>query len=322
MKAARIHSHGGPEVIRTEEVQRPVATAGQVVVKIEAAGVNFVDIYKRTGLYKMSLPAILGQEAAGTVDSVGADVKDFKIGDRVAFNGIDGSYAEYQAAPADRVIKLPEGIDAVTAAAVLLQGMTAHYLATSTYRLKQGDACVVHAAAGGVGLLLVQIAKMRGARVIGTVSTEAKARLAREMGADETINYTSEDFEAEVKRMTQGRGVQAVYDSVGKTTFDKSLNCLAPRGVLALYGAASGPVPPVDINQLGPKGSLFITRPSLVHHTLTRQELLQRSGDVFGWVASGKLKVRIEGKWPLAEAGQAQAKLQSRDTTGKLLLVP
>ncbi len=325
MKAIQVHAQGGPDVLKLQEVPKPALSAGQVLVRIEAAGVNYVDVYKRSAMsaqYKQPLPFILGQEAAGIVEAVAPDVKDMAKGDRVAFNGIDGSYAEYQAVPAAKVIKLPSGIDVKTAAAVLLQGMTAHYLASSTYPLKSGDWCLVHAAAGGVGLLLTQVAKMRGARVIGTVSTPEKAKLAKQAGADEVINYTSQDFEAETKRITGGKGVQAVYDSVGKTTFDKSLNCLAPRGVLALYGTSSGPVPPVDLSQLGPKGSLFITRPSLVHHTLTREELVQRSGDIFGWVKTGRLKVRIDQTWPLAQAADAHRKLESRQSTGKLLLIP
>jgi NADPH2:quinone reductase len=321
MKAIRMHAQGGAEVLKYEDVTDPTPAAGQVLVQIEAAGLNFIDIYKRSGLYKMPLPAIIGQEAAGVVKALGAGVTGFKAGDRVAFNGLDGSYAQYQAVPADKLVPMPAGIDSRTAAAVLLQGMTAHYLVNDTYPLKPGDTCLLHAAAGGVGLLLIQMAKMRGARVIGTVSTADKAKLAREAGADEVINYATQDFEAETRSITGGRGVQVVYDSVGKATFDKSLNCLAPRGLMALFGTASGPVPPVDINQLGPKGSLFITRPNLVHHTLTRADLLKRSGEVFEMVRSGKLKVKIDQTWPLSQAADAHRKLESRASTGKLLLI-
>ena len=322
MKAIRVHATGGPEVLRVEEVPAPTPARGEALVKIEAAGVNFTDIYYRLGWTKAALPFTVGVEAAGTVAAVGPEVTGFEPGERVVYTGPLGAYAEQAAVPAWRLVRVPRGIDARTAAAAMLQGMTAHYLSHSTYPLKAGDTALVHAAAGGVGLLLVQMAKMRGARVIGTVSTEAKARLARDAGADEVIDYTQADFEAEVKRLTGGRGVQVVYDSVGKTTFDKSLNCLAPRGYLVLFGQASGPVPPVDPQVLNQKGSLFLTRPTLGNYTATPDELNARAGDVLGWVAAGRLRLRIERTFRLAEAAEAQRLLASRGTTGKLLLVP
>ena len=322
MKAIRVHATGGPEVLRVEEVPAPTPARGEALVKIEAAGVNFTDIYYRLGWTKAALPFTVGVEAAGTVAAVGPEVTGFEPGERVVYTGPLGAYAEQAAVPAWRLVRVPRGIDARTAAAAMLQGMTAHYLSHSTYPLKAGHTALVHAAAGGVGLLLVQMAKMLGARVIGTVSTEAKARLARDAGADEVIDYTQADFEAEVKRLTGGRGVQVVYDSVGKTTFDKSLNCLAPRGYLMLFGQASGPVPPVDPQVLNQKGSLFLTRPTLGNYTATPDELNARAGDVLGWVAAGRLRLRIERTFRLAEAAEAQRLLASRGTTGKLLLVP
>lgn len=322
MKAIRVHTPGGVEALRYEDVAIPTPKQGEVLVKIEGIGINFIDIYIRSGLYKNPLPLTLGQEAAGVVEAVGSDVSTVKAGDRVAYSGTPGSYAEYAVVPAARLVKIPDGLDAKDAAAAMLQGMTAHYLAHTTYPLKSGDTALVHAAAGGVGLLLVQMAKKCGARVFGTVSTDDKAKLAKEAGADEVILYTQQDFEVEVKRLTDGRGVQVVYDSVAKTTFEKSLNSLAPRGYMVLYGQSSGPVPAFDLAQLGAKGSLFITRPSLAHYTLTRDELLQRSGDVLGWIRSGQLKLRIEQTFPLKDAGEAQRRLESRQSTGKLLLVP
>jgi NADPH2:quinone reductase len=291
-------------------------------VKIAASGVNFIDVYFRAGVYKVDLPATLGAEGAGTVESVGPGVSDLAPGDRVAYAMARGSYAEYAVVPAAQLVKIPDGLDFRQAAAAMLQGMTAHYLTHSTFPLKAGDICLVHAAAGGAGLLLVQMARRLGARVFGTVSTEAKARLAHEAGAEETILYKEQDFETEVKRLTAGRGVDVVYDSVGATTFDKSLNCLRPRGMLALFGQSSGPVPPLDPNILNAKGSLFLTRPSLAHHCLTRQELLWRAGDVLGWVASGDLNIRVDRAYPLAEAAQAHRDLESRRTAGKLLVIP
>lgn len=322
MKAIRIHAQGGLEVLRHEDVPVPAPGPGQALVRIAAAGVNFIDIYHRSGLYPVSFPYTLGQEAAGTVTAIGPGVTGVAVGDRVGYTGVPGAYAELAVVPAERLVPLPPGVTARQAAAVLLQGITAEYLTSSTYALAAGNVCLVHAAAGGVGLLLCQIAKRRGARVIGTVSTDAKAELARGAGADEVILYTSQDFEAEVKRLTHGAGVQVVYDSVGKTTFDKSLNCLARRGMLVLYGQSSGPVPPFDPQLLNQKGSLFLTRPTLGHYVATREELLQRAERVLGWVADRSLAVRIGGEYPLAEAAEAQRALAARETTGKLLLLP
>ena len=320
MKAIRIHRLGGPEVLQYEDVPVPTAGQGEALVRVEAAGVNFIDVYRRSGLYKVELPHTLGQEGAGTVDAVGPGVTDVALGDRVAFTDVPGAYAQYAVAPADRLIPIPPKVNNRQAAAVILQGLTAHYLALATYPLEPGDVCLVHAAAGGVGLLLCQIAKRRGARVIATVSTEAKAELARGAGADEVILYTRQDFAAEVKRLT-GTGVHVIYDSVGKTTFDKGLDCLHPRGMMVLCGQSSGPVPPVDPQILNKKGSLFLTRPTLFNYTATREELLARAGDVLGWVADGSLSVRIHREYPLADAASAQRALEGRETTGKVLLV-
>jgi NADPH:quinone reductase len=320
MKAIRIHRLGGPEVLQYEDVPVPTAGQGEALVRVEAAGVNFIDVYRRTGLYKVELPHTLGQEGAGTVDAVGPGVTDVALGDRVAFTDVPGAYAQYAVAPADRLIPIPPKVNNRQAAAVILQGLTAHYLALATYPLEPGDVCLVHAAAGGVGLLLCQIAKRRGARVIATVSTEAKAELARGAGADEVILYTRQGFAAEVKRLT-GTGVHVIYDSVGKTTFDKGLDCLHPRGMMVLCGQSSGPVPPVDPQILNKKGSLFLTRPTLFNYTATREELLARAGDVLGWVADGSLSVRIHREYPLADAASAQRALEGRETTGKVLLV-
>jgi NADPH2:quinone reductase len=322
MKAIRIKETGGPEKMELVDLPVPAAGAGHALVKIAASGVNFIDVYFRTGLYKADLPATLGSEGAGTVESVGPGVTGLAPGDRVAYAMARGSYAEYAVVPAAQLVKIPAGVDSQTAAAAMLQGMTAHYLTHSTFPLKAGDACLVHAAAGGAGLLLVQMARRIGARVFGTVSTEAKAQLAKQAGADEIIFYTQQDFEAEVKRLTGGRGVDVVYDSVGATTFAKSLNCLRPRGMLALFGQSSGPVPPFDPNLLNAKGSLFLTRPSLAHHCVTREELLWRAGDILGWVASGELKIRVDRTYPLAAATQAHRDLEGRHTAGKLLLIP
>ena len=322
MKAIRVHTPGGPEALRYEEIERAAPGPSQVLVKIEAAGVNFIDIYQRTGHYKVPLPVTLGQEAAGSVSAVGPGVAAPKVGERVAYASLLGAYAEYAVVPADRVVVLPDGVSTKQGAAVLLQGMTAHYLATSTYALKPGDACLVHAAAGGVGLLLCQIAKLRGARVLGTVSTREKAALARGAGADDVILYTEQDFETEVKRLTNGAGLQVIYDSVGKTTFEKGLGCLAPRGMMVLYGQSSGPVGPFDPQVLSQKGSLFLTRPTLAHYIATRAELLARAGELLGWSKSGKLTVRIERELPLAQAAEAHRLLEGRKTTGKVLLIP
>ena len=322
MKAIRVQAPGGPEALRYEEVERPVPGPGQILVKIEAAGVNFIDVYQRTGLYKVPLPFTLGQEAAGTVAAIGPGVPEPTVGDRVAYTSVLGAYAEYAVVPADRLVVLPDGVSAKQAAAAMLQGMTAHYLATSTYPLKPGDTCLVHAAAGGVGLVLCQIAKRRGARVLGTVSTREKAALARGAGADEVILYTEQDFETEVKRLTNGAGLQVIYDSVGKTTFEKGLSCLASRGLMVLYGQSSGPVGPFDHQVLSQKGSLFLTRPTLAHYIATRAELLTRAGEVLGWIKSGKVTLRIDRELPLAQAAEAHRLLEGRKTTGKLLLIP
>jgi NADPH2:quinone reductase len=322
MKAIQVKETGGPEKMELVDLPQPVPGPGQALVKIAASGVNFIDVYFRAGLYKAELPVTLGSEAAGTVESVGAGVTEFAPGDRVAYAMARGSYAEYAVVPAAQLVKIPAAIDFQTAAAAMLQGMTAHYLTHSTFALKSGDTCLVHAAAGGAGLLLVQMARRIGARVFGTVSTEAKAQLARQAGADEIIFYTQQDFEAEVRRLTGGRGVDVVYDSVGATTFAKSLGCLRPRGMLALFGQSSGPVPPFDPNILNAKGSLFLTRPSLAHHLATREELLWRAGDVLGWIASGELRIRVDRVYPLAEAAEAHRALEGRHTAGKLLLIP
>ncbi len=322
MKAIRVHTPGGPEALRLEDVPQPAPGSGEVLVKVEAAGVNFIDVYQRTGHYKVPVPFTLGQEAAGTVAAVGVGVAEPNVGDRVAYTAILGAYAEYAVVPADRVVRLSDGVSAKQGAAAMLQGLTAHYLATTTFPLKSGDACLVHAAAGGVGLLLCQIAKLRGARVLGTVSTREKAALAREAGADEVILYTEQDFEAEVKRLTSGAGLQVVYDSVGKTTFEKGLNCLARRGMMVLYGQSSGPVGSFDPQVLNQKGSLFLTRPTIVHYIATRAELLARAGEVLGWIQRGMVKVRIDRELPLRQAAEAHRLLEARQTTGKVLLIP
>jgi NADPH2:quinone reductase len=320
MQAIRVHEFGGPEVMRLEELPTPEPGPGQVLARVDVAGVNFVDLYQRSGTYKLPLPWPLGREGAGRVEAVGTGVADLKVGDRVAWGTVAGSYATHVLAPADRVAKLPDSVSAQQAAAVMLQGMTAHYLCHTTFPLKPGTTCLIHAAAGGVGLLLVQMAKQLGARVIGTVSTEEKARLAREAGADEVILYTQQNFEEEVKRLTDGKRLPVVYDSVGKDTFDQSLRCLAPRGYLVLFGHSSGVVPPFDILRLMSGGSLFLTRPSLDHHTLTTEEFRQRAGEVLEWVGSGRLRVRIDRTYPLAEAAEAHRALAGRGTSGKVLL--
>jgi NADPH:quinone reductase len=320
MKSIQVREHGGPEKMELVETPKPQPGSKQVLVRIAAIGVNFIDVYFRTGLYKADLPVTLGNEGSGTVEAVGPDVTEVAPGDRVAYAMTRGSYAEYAVVPEAVLVKLPDHVDFQTAAAAMLQGMTAHYLTHSTYALKSGDTCLVHAAAGGAGGLIVQMAKMLGARVFGTVSTEEKAAIAREHGVDEVIFYTRQDFEAEVKRLTNGRGVDVVYDSVGKTTFEKSLNSLHPRGLLALFGQSSGAVPPFDPGILNAKGSLFLTRPSLAHHLTTREELLWRAGDVLKWIDAGKLKIRIDRTYPLAEAAAAHRDLEGRLTAGKLLL--
>ncbi|MFZ0394872.1 MAG: quinone oxidoreductase [Terracidiphilus sp.] len=322
MKAIEIRETGGPEVLALADLPIPEPGPGQVLIRVEAIGVNFIEIYFRKGQYKATLPMVPGSEAAGTVEECGPGVNGFKPGDMVASTGVLGSYAEYALVPAAQLVKVPAKLTPEQAAAAMLQGMTAHYLAYSTHPLKAGETCLIHAGAGGVGLLLTQMAARLGARVITTVSTEEKAELSREAGASDAILYTEQDFVAEVKRLTGGRGVDVVYDSVGKTTFEGSLNCLRPRGLLALFGGSSGAVPPFDLIQLSGKGSLFITRPTLWHYVATRDELEGRAGDVLGWVADGTLKLRMEHVYALTEAGRAQADMEGRKTTGKILLEP
>jgi NADPH:quinone reductase len=322
MEAIQVKQVGGPEAMEVVELPVPQPKANEAVIKLAASGVNFIDVYLREGRYKTPLPFVLGQEGAGVVTEVGADTMSVKVGDRVAWTGLQGAYAEYAAVPADRLVPIPQRVSEQQAAAVMLQGMTAHYLSHDTYPLKQGETALVHAAAGGVGLLLVQMAHNIGARVIATVSTEEKAKLARAAGAHEVILYTQADFEAETKRLTGGKGVDVVYDSVGKTTFEKGLNILRPRGMMVLFGASSGAVPPFDLVALSQKGSLYVTRPTLMNYIATRDELVARSSAVFGMMATGKLQLRIEHTYPLAKAQQAHRDLEGRKTTGKLLLVP
>ncbi len=322
MKAIRVNEYGGPEVLKYEETNVPQPGPGEVLINLKAAGVNFIDIYHRSGLYKGALPFTPGMEGAGVIEAVGAGVTEFKAGDKVAYAQKQGSYAEYSVVPVAQLVPVPEGLDFPQAAAALLQGFTAHYLCYSTYPLKAGDTALIHAGAGGVGLLLTQMCRKIGATVITTVSTEEKAALSREAGANEVILYSEEDFETKVKELTGGKGVEVVYDGVGKTTFDKSINCLKPRGYMALFGAASGPVPPVDPLMLMNKGSIFLTRPTMGHYLQTRQELLWRAGDVLGWIASGEVKLRLEHTYLLAEANQAHADLAGRATTGKVVLIP
>jgi len=322
MKAIQVKQPGGPEVMEVVDLPIPQPKANEAIVKLAASGVNFIDVYHREGRYKVALPFTPGQEGAGTVTEVGADVTSVKVGDRVAWSHLLGAYAEYEAIVAERLVPIPKGVTDQQAAAAMLQGMTAHYLAYDTYPLKRGETALVHAAAGGVGLLLVQMAHNIGARVIATVSTEEKAKLARQAGADEIILYSQNDFETETKRRTGGKGVDVVYDSVGKTTFEKGLNLLRPRGMMVLFGGSSGAVPAFDPITLTQKGSLFLTRPSLGNYIATREELTARSGAVFGMMASGKLKLRIEHTYPLAEAQRAHRELEGRKTTGKLLLIP
>lgn len=321
MLAVRVHQPGGPDALRVERVPVPEPAAGEALVRVEATGVNFIEIYQRSGQYPVQLPATLGGEGAGKVAALGAGVDEVRVGDRVAWaGGSSGAYAEYTTVPAAKLVPLPTGVSARVGAAVMLQGMTAHYLATSTYPLRDGERCLVHAAAGGVGLLLVQIAKKRGAYVIGTAGSEAKAELARSAGADEMIVYTRQDFTAEVTRLTAGQGVHVVYDSVGKTTFLPGLDVLADRGTMVLFGQSSGPVEPLDPQLLNRKGSLFLTRPSLGHYTATREALLRRARDVFDWIEAGELSVRIGAEYDLADAAEAHRALEGRRTTGKVLL--
>jgi NADPH2:quinone reductase len=322
MKAIQVSQVGGPEVLKLADLPMPSPQPNEAVVQIKAAGVNFIDVYLREGRYPAPLPFVNGQEAAGVVTDVGNEVTTFKAGDRVAYASVTGSYAEYAAVPANRLVKIPDELDFELAAAAMLQGMTAHYLLHSSYPLKSGETALIHAAAGGVGLLLVQMAKKIGARVIATAGTQVKAELALAAGADECIVYTESDFETETKRLTDGKGVHAVYDGVGKATFDKDLNILRPRGYLVLFGGSSGAVPPFDLIKLSQKGSLFITRPTLAHYTATREELEWRASDVLQWIVAGDLKLRIHKVYPLAEAAQAHRDLEGRKTTGKLLLKP
>jgi NADPH:quinone reductase len=322
MKAIQVKQPDGPEAMELVELPVPQPKPNEAVVKVSASGVNFIDVYFREGRYKAALPIILGQEGAGVVNAVGTEVTTVNNGDRVAWCGLLGSYAEYAAVPADRMVPIPDGVTDQQAAAAMLQGMTAHYLTHDAYTLKRDATALVHAAAGGVGLLLVQMAHHLGVRVIATVSTEEKAELAREAGADEVILYTKSDFEAETKSLTGGKGVDVVYDSVGKTTFEKGLNTLRPRAMMVLFGGSSGAVPPFDLMVLAQKGSLYATRPTLGHYIATREELLARSGAVFGMIKAGKLKLRMEHTYPLAQAPQAHRDLESRKTTGKLLLIP
>ncbi len=322
MKAIRVHQTGGPEVMKYEEVPLPEPGAGEARVKLEAIGLNFIDTYQRSGIYPLQVPFSPGMEGAGIVDAVGEKVTEVKKGDRVAYAMAPGSYRDYALVPSSKLVPLPQGLDIRSAAAVMLQGMTAHYLSHSTYRLKKGVTALVHAAAGGVGLLLIQIAKRLGATVFGTVSTEEKARLAKQAGADDVILYTQTDFLAEVRRLTNGKGVEVVYDSVGQSTFDKSLDCLSPRGYLVLFGQSSGPVPPLNVGTLAAKGSLYVTRPTLANYANNREELLERSGDLFNWLAAGELKLRIDKTFPLSEAAEAHRQLEGRKTTGKVLLIP
>lgn len=322
MRAVRIHEHGGPEVLRYEEVPLPEPARGEARVRIEAIGLNFLDTYYRSGLYQVALPFTPGSEAAGVVDAVGPEVGEVRPGDRVGFAMHPGAYAEYAVVPAWRLVPLPAGIDARTAAAALVQGMTAHYLTHSTYAVKPGDTVLVHAAGGGTGQLLVQVARRLGATVYGTASTAEKARLAREAGADHVILYTEEDFVEAIRRLTDGRGVDVVYDSVGKTTAERSMDCLRPRGYLVLFGNASGAPPAVAPLTLMAKGSLFLTRPSLAHYIATREELLQRAGALFDWIVRGEVKVRVARTYALPEAAQAHRDLEGRLLTGKGLLMP
>ena len=322
MKLIQVTQTGGPEQLKFTDGPKPAAGPKQAVVKIAAAGVNFIDVYHRIGLYKLDLPFTPGMEAAGTVDAIGPEVTGIQPGDRVAYAMSRGSYAEYAAVPAAMLVKLPDSVSFETGAAAMLQGMTAHYLTHSTFPLKSGDTCLIHAAAGGVGRLAVQMAKMRGARVIGTAGNAAKVELARSAGADEVIDYTEQDFLAEVKRLTNGRGVDVIYDSVGVATFLKGLDCIRTRGMMVLFGQSSGPVAPIDPSILNVKGSLFLTRPNLAPHCATPEELNWRAGDVLGWIAAGKLELRVDRTFPLSEAAQAHRDLEGRKTAGKVLLIP
>ena len=322
MKAMRFHQHGGPEVLVYEDAPTPEAGPGEAIVRIEAIGLNYIDTYHRDGLYPVELPCIPGMEAAGTIARIGDGVEGVNVGDRVAYAGALGAYAEEAAVAVDRLVPLPDDISCEVGAAAMLQGMTAHYLAHSSYALGKDDTALIHAGAGGVGLLLIQMAKRLGARVLTTVSTEEKEQLARAAGADEVIRYTERDFAEDIMTLTDGRGVDVVYDSVGKTTFDKSLDVLRPLGYLVLFGQSSGPVEPVDPGILNVKGSLFLTRPTMAHYIPTREALLQRAGDVLGWIGSGELDLRIGDRFALADAADAHRALQGRKTTGKVVILP
>jgi len=322
MQAIQVSQPGGPEALTLVDVPTPTPKSNEALVEIKASGVNFIDVYLREGRYPTQLPFINGQEGSGIVTEVGAEVSEVKPGDRVAYSSVLGSYAQFAAVPAPRLVKIPDALGFEQGAAAMLQGMTAHYLLNSSYKLQKGETALVHAAAGGVGLLLVQLAKRVGAHVIATVGTEEKAQLARDAGADECIIYTQSDFEAETKRLTDGKKVHVVYDGVGKATFDKDLEVLRPRGYLVLFGGSSGAVPPFDLIKLSHKGSLFLTRPTLTNYTATREELEWRANDILGLIATGELKIRIHKQYPFADAAQAHRDLEGRKTTGKLLLLP
>jgi len=322
MKAIRVHAPGGPDALRLEDVPEPQPGPGEAVVRLEATGVNFIEVYQRKGQYPLQTPFTPGAEGAGTVVAVGEGVTTPRVGERVASETLSGAYAELAKTKAERLVRLPDGVEGPVGASIMLQGITAHYLATSTYPIQRGDRCLIHAVSGGVGLLLCQIAKRRGAWVVGTTSTPEKATFAHDAGADEVILYTEQDFVAEVRRLTGGKGVQVVYDSVGKTTFDGSLDCLVPRGMMVLFGQSSGPVPPLDPQVLNRKGSLYLTRPTIAHYAATREELTARASELFSWIEDGWLRVHIDRTLPLGEASAAHAALESRRTVGKVLLVP
>ncbi len=323
MKAIAIDRNGGPDVLTLRDVATPEPGAGEALVRIEAVGVNFIDVYFRMGTYPApGFPFVVGQEGAGIVEALGPDVTDLHVGDRVAYAGVMGSYAEYAKVPAARLVRVPGGVSAHVAAAIMLQGMTAHYLVNATWPLAAGQTALVHAGAGGVGLLLTQLAKAKGAKVVTTVSTAEKAQLSRDAGADLVIDYTTENFVEKTRAFTGGNGVDVVYDSVGKTTWEGSLDSLRPRGMFALFGGSSGPVPPIDLQILNAKGSLFATRPSLTHHIATREELVMRAESLFASVLAGELKMRVEHTYPLADATRAHTDLEARKTTGKLILLP
>jgi NADPH2:quinone reductase len=322
MKAIVVSKTGGPEVLEYKDVPKPEPQPNEALVEIKAIGVNFIDVYFREGRYPSKLPFTVGQEASGVVNAVGADVKSVKPGDRVAYTGLQGSYAEYAAVAADRLVKIPDSVTFEQAAALMLQGMTAHYLVKSAYPLKSGDTALIHAAAGGVGQLLVQMAKTIGGQVIATAGTDEKVAIAKSRGADHVINYSKQDFVAETKRVTGGKGVNVVYDGVGKTTFEGGLDVLRPRGYMVLFGGSSGAVPPFDLIKLSQKGSLFITRPTLGHYIATREELEWRAGEVMGWIGGGKLKINVGYTYKLSEAAKAHQDLEGRKTTGKVLLIP